>query len=86
MATLLKPDGTEQEVSPEDKYFELKEIRAFLGGGFEEILLPGKRVMLVNDCGKLRDLPLSHRASEIAGMLIVGNALVCKVSRGGEYL
>lgn len=88
MATLYKTDGTKVEVSPANgKDFKYDELKNFVGGYIEIVNLGKKKVMVVNEEGKLIGLPANNEATRImAEMLpmsrdyIVGNALVCKTS------
>ena len=54
----------------------LKEAQEFVGGLVQMIDLPSGQQLLVNEEGLLKDLPLNFEASELAGHLIVGPALV----------
>lgn len=75
-------------VEPENgKDFSLKELQGFVGGHIEIVPLTKDRLMVVNEEGKLKGLPLNLVATEIynnesfcATDTIVGNALVCKRS------
>ena len=88
MATLYKTDGTKVEVSPANgKDFKYDELKGFVEGYIEIVNLGKKKVMVVNEEGKLMNLPVNNEATRImAEMLpmsrdyIVGNALVCKTS------
>jgi hypothetical protein len=87
MATLYLPDGTEKEVTPADGHsFTLEEIQAFVGGYFETVFLPGKKIMWINEEGKLRNLPLNRQASifyHAPGDVILGPALVTTIENTG---
>lgn len=78
-ATLSKADGTRKEITPENgKTFNLREIQTAVGGCFEFIgIQGGAEIMLLNDEGRLRGLPLNEWASELAGQQIVGDVIVC---------
>lgn len=66
MATLMKADGTKQEVHPADgKQFTLKELQGYVGG-YIEMIDVGEGLMWVNEEGKLDDLPINAAASRIA--------------------
>lgn len=96
MARLIKADGTEKEVFPADgKKFGLTELREMIGGTIDIQLKPtrghgAKQCMVVNDNGKLDDLPMNAAASKIwqewypiaeyphnNDEMIVGDVLVC---------
>lgn len=94
MATYYKVDGTVKVVNPKDgKFFSYEELQEFVGEGNDKMIeivpLPSGKSMIVNEEGKLIDLPKNEKAteywkkeypiSEYPGNndeLIVGNALV----------
>lgn len=84
MATIYKTDGTVEEIQPKNrKDFKLVELQKVVGGYIETIYLKNKEVMVVNEEGKLNDLPLNKKATDYLLAqnytdAIVGNALVCK--------
>lgn len=53
----------------------LEDAQKFVGG-YVEVVSLGKRQMLVNEEGLLIGLPVNPEASQLAGQMIVGNALV----------
>jgi Domain of unknown function (DUF3846) len=64
MATLLKADGTEQEVTPRwGKKFTLEELQKLVGGYIEPIKLPSG-YMLVNEDGRGKRLPENALATK----------------------
>ncbi len=66
MATLIKTDGTQVEVHPANgKRFTLDELQGFVGGLVEMIDL-SEGIMWVNEEGKLDDLPMNTKATNIA--------------------
>ena len=85
MATIYKTDGTEEEVQPQNGTdFSLKELQGFVGGYIELVSLPGeKKLMVVNEEGKIDRLPLNQKATELFHKckgtydVIVGDVLVC---------
>ena len=67
--------------------FSLEELRGFVGGHIEIVPLTKNRLMIVDEEGKLKGLPLNLVATEIYNKesfcstdTICGNALVCKRS------
>lgn len=65
--------------------FSLEELQGFVGGCIEIIPLVDDLIMVVNEEGKLLDLPFNKTATEIfwintdnAYDHIVGNALICE--------
>ena len=81
MATLYEPSGRDSDYTPRNgKKFTLAELQALVGGYIEMVRIPGdtgKRVLFVDEEGKLKGLKPNVRASHLAGQLIVGNAVLC---------
>jgi uncharacterized protein DUF3846 len=88
MAVLLKT-GTEIAtiIHPADgDKFTLKELQGFVGGYIEQVtIVPGVMVLIVNEEGRLHDLPYNFLATNFYGEEIVGNAVLCMV-RGEDYV
>ena len=86
MAKIIKATGEIMEVFPgNSSNFSLEEVQKIVGGLVELIYLPNsKEIMLLNEEGKLMQLPVNQKATELAkgklGMwdVIVGDVLVCK--------
>ena len=85
MAILIQPDGSNDEVVPEDgQRFRLDELQAHGGGYIENVRLPAEtkvngytiKTMYVNEEGRLENLEHNLNASMIADRHLVGNALV----------
>lgn len=73
------------EVKPKSgKTFSLHELHSFVEGYIEIVELKDGKIMVVNEEGKLKDLPFNHAATKIYAEtysnrdVIVGNALVCE--------
>ena len=84
MAEILKADGTRTPVEPEKgNCFHLEQLQKAVGGLIEIIHLPDGRLMVVNEEGKLEDLPLNEATTTLArgaifdGDYIAGDAVVC---------
>ena len=81
MATLYEPSGRDSEYTPRNgKKFTLAELQALVGGYIVMVRIPGdagRRVFFVNEEGMLKKLRPNVRASQIAGQLLVGNAVLC---------
>lgn len=83
MATFIKSTGEELIVSPaKGKYFTLKELQSYVGGYIETLPVATSQLMVVNEEGKLLNLPTNKRATEIAIEncvidVIVGDVLIC---------
>ncbi len=66
MATILYPDGTSQEVQPTDGVsFHLEQLRAIVGGYIEIIPTRDRRIMVLNEEGKLEGLPRNEQATAL---------------------
>jgi len=77
MAKIIQVDGSEKELDQVD----LRSLQAAVGGYIEEVSIPGSsKVMIVNEEGRLKHLPLNPAASATAMQLIVGDAVICKRS------
>ena len=78
MAKVYFTDGSEQEVFPDNGTdFKLNELQAFVGGFIEVVYLMNRDIMVVNEEGALLNLPFNRKASEMAGIPVVGDVLVC---------
>ena len=88
MANLIKTDITYTDVQPKNgKKFTLKELQEYVGGYIELITLPKtKEYMVINEEGKIHELPENGFATAIAQDqnaimptdYIAGNALIIK--------
>lgn len=79
MAAFIKTNGEITNVTPKNgtdyKYEELKE---FVGGYIEIVPINDHEIMVVNEEGKLNNLPVNHIASLLYKYdIICGNVLVC---------
>ena len=92
MATLYKTrmlnfcvaECTQEDVEPENGTdFTLDELQEFVGGYIEIVHLHDGKIMVVNEEGRLLNLPPNWMATDLHGLpeLIVGNALVCEDSQ-----
>jgi len=85
MAQWIKTDGTITEVEPANgKDFSLIEVKRFIGGGYVEVIGVRDGLMLLDEDGKRKQLPVNELATAVAlpvlqrGDFIVGDVLVCK--------
>lgn len=84
MTIYVKADGEYRVVFPANGCkFSLRELQFYVGGSIE-IVRDGKgKAFVVNEEGKLKNLPLNPLASEIyihffdAADFLVGNVLMC---------
>lgn len=84
MARLYKTNREVIEVSPKNnRDFTLKELQNFVEGDIEIINLTTKKILIVNEEGKINKLPFNELATELWKKYygrtdyIVGNALLC---------
>ena len=79
MARWIKTNGETIEVHPKNGVdFSLEELQGFVGGFIEIVRVDDDRIMVVNEEGKLNELPVNGIATYMARELIVGDVLVCK--------
>ena len=59
-------EGESKEITPENgKRFTLKELQALVGGIIQYVTFPDGTDIMVNDEGKLIDLPVNPRATKL---------------------
>ena len=81
---LLLADGAAKEVSPAGRYWTLEEMQQLVGGLIEIVPLADGRILVINEEGKLHDLPVNVAATNhflvqrAAFSTIVGDALLCE--------
>jgi len=78
--TIIKADGTVTSTSPTNtrKGYDLNTLQGIVGGYIEIVhtRIPGV-ILVINEEGLLKDLPLNLAASQCAGQPIVGDVLLC---------
>jgi hypothetical protein len=84
MAVVIKTDGTKDALQPKNnKVFTLEELKSVVGGYIEIVQLTEDYLMVINEEGKLLNLPINviatrvYRASRNTDDFIVGNVLIC---------
>ena len=86
---IINANGAKTEVAPKSgNSFTLEELQEHVGGYIEIIRLTNKYLMVVNEEGKLLNMPFNSEATDIARQhkaiypndMIVGNALVAQES------
>jgi hypothetical protein len=84
MAIVIKTDGTKDALQPKNnKIFTLEELKSVVGGYIEIVPLTEDYLMVINEEGKLLNLPINviatrvYRASRNTDDFIVGNVLIC---------
>lgn len=84
-AKLLKTNLDVIDVTPKNGTdFSLDELRGFVGGFIEIVPLTTSKIMVINEEGKLNDLPVNILATKALYLaiglfcdVIVGDALIC---------
>lgn len=86
-AKIYKADGTITETAPSNGTdFQLEELQKIVGGYIEIVGLFDNEIMVINEEGKLSDLPINENATELYNEVdgfydyIVGDVLVCDSS------
>ncbi|MDR1950708.1 MAG: DUF3846 domain-containing protein [Bacteroidales bacterium] len=84
MATIYYTTGATSEVAPKNsKNFSLEEMQSIVGGLIELVYLDNGKIMVINEEGKLIDLPINVDATEMVfgdmpwDDVIIGDVLVC---------
>ena len=85
MAELIKTDGSITEITPANgKTFTYDELKGFINGWLEFIYLPNGDPIILDEEGKLKQLPRNERATLMARTcgiseddFLVGDVLVC---------
>jgi hypothetical protein len=82
MATLIKSNGEETNVIPNNKTdFSLDELQNYVGGLIETVRTKDNKIMVINEEGKINDLPINQKASALYQYnefdFIVGDVLIC---------
>lgn len=82
---IIRTDGTQSPVAPGfgDK-FTLKELQYYVGGYIELVRLNDNQFLIINEEGKLHNLPINKKATDLARAAhcifasdyIVGDAII----------
>jgi hypothetical protein len=83
MATLIKSNGEEINVLPNNKKdFQLDELQNYVGGLIEIVKTKDGKTMVINEEGKINDLPINQKASQLyqynESDFIAGDVLICQ--------
>lgn len=77
MAVLIESNGDHEWVEPsEGSEFSLKELQGYVDGYIELVYLANGKILVVNEEGLLKRLPLNNKASLLARQPIVGNVVM----------
>ena len=78
MAQIYRVGEKPQTISPKNGHkFELEELWSLIGGYVETWNIGHGAVMLYDEDGHPKGLPVNPEASRIAGFPVVGTAIVC---------
>ena len=82
MATLIKSNGEETNILPQNKTdFKLDELQNYVGGLIQIVKTKDGRTMVINEEGKINELPINYKATEMYKYnvfdFIVGDVLIC---------
>lgn len=89
MAVIIKANGTIQPIKPKNRTdFQWEELKEIVGGYIEVVRLrPSDKIFIVNDEGKLQNLPYNAIATAMYNKYtypyrddIVGDVLFCNSS------
>ena len=85
---IYKTNGEVIEISPKNgAFYTLDELQEIVGGSIEIIHLTNNKIMIINDEGKLINLPHNENATTLYRLclntidFIVGDVLVCHTNR-----
>ena len=82
MARLIKTDGTQIGIEPKNgNDFKWEELHELIGGYIEIVRLGNGEILVVDEEGLCKRLPINLIASLRAGFTIVGPAVWCKSSQ-----
>ena len=81
-ALYITTQGIETVISPRNgKTFTLKELQKYVGGYIETVPTTDNKIMVLNEEGKLKELPINRIASKRYKYhwddIIVGNVVIC---------
>jgi hypothetical protein len=86
-AVLIKADGTRELVEPKNgEDFSREELQGFVDGYIEIVFCRDKKIMVLNEEGKLMSLPFNPEATKIFQDnfgdrdIIVGDVLYCDIT------
>jgi hypothetical protein len=84
MATLYRTDGTNEEVQAVKGRISLEQAWEAVGGYVERVKLPKRQgVLLVDEDGLMKGLPVNSTASKLVGYALVGPVLHTKAEGWG---
>lgn len=79
MATLYVPNAAPLPLEPNNgRKFSLAELQSLVGGYVELVTVGHGNILLVDEDGLAKQLPINLAATDIAQKTIVGRAVFCK--------
>tara|TARA_R100000687_G_C6393261_1_gene138311 strand:+ start:4 stop:261 length:258 start_codon:yes stop_codon:yes gene_type:complete len=77
MALLMKANGTEETIHPQDgSAFTLEELHRLVGGYIERVPTHLPKDFIVNEEGRLKGLPANQKATMVVGQSVVGDMVI----------
>jgi hypothetical protein len=86
MATIIRADGTIENMTTKKKNPSLAELQTAVGGYIEIVTLPNNKLLVVDEEGKLKNRPINSKATAVMTRafghvdVIVGDAVLCDAS------
>lgn len=87
-SSILTSTGSRKDVNPSNgSDFSLEELQDFVGGYIEIVRLSSTQLMVVNEEGKIHNLPINTNATLLYIMAtgrkdtIVGDVLICETNK-----
>ena len=84
---LIRVNGDSMEIAPDTpKGYSLRQVQTLVGDGtpvdVEMIRIPGdsENILLVDEAGRMKNLPSNTEATKLARILIVGTAIVIPIT------
>ncbi len=77
MAKFIPHDAEGEKDWQDADISTLKKIQGYVGGLMEIVYLDDGKCLIVNEEGRLKNLPFNYNASWLARKSIVGNTILC---------
>jgi len=82
MAKILRANGDREDIEPmgENGKLTLEQLQKVVGGWVEVVVVPDcHNLLIVDEDGKLKNLPVNVTASKVAQTVIVGDVVLCSI-------
>lgn len=76
MATVIKADGTEQQITIPTDEGQLSALQHEVGGYIEHHVTPDGKDMFMNEDGRRLVLQVNAKATALMGYMVLGNVVV----------